>query len=131
MPTTTDVDELHQLIDGLRRCVTSLDSTHGDTPAMRRIVNDAECIRNGIDRLEIDVEELELTRGLSQPTGSQRDDPDPRHRVPRRFLAGRRPRRHWRPERSCARISRTRRRGSEVPPGQRGEMRGRHRCPGC
>jgi hypothetical protein len=70
MSTTTEVDELHQLIEGLRRCVTSLVSRHGDCPAMRRIVNDAERILNGIDRLDIDVEELELTRGLSQPNGS-------------------------------------------------------------
>ena len=36
---------------------------------MRRIVNDAECLLNDIDRLDIDVEELELTRGLSQQNG--------------------------------------------------------------
>jgi hypothetical protein len=63
MSTTTEVDELHELINALRRCVTSLVSTHGECPAMRRIVNDVE-------RLEIDVEELALTRGLSQPNGS-------------------------------------------------------------
>lgn len=67
MSTTTEVDELHQLIDGLRRCVTSLVSTHGDDPAMRRIVNDAERIINGVERLDIDVEELERKRGLDQP----------------------------------------------------------------
>ena len=69
MSTTTEVDELHQLIGDLRRCVTSLVSTYGDTPVTRRIVNDAERILNGIDRLDIDVEELELTRGLSQQNG--------------------------------------------------------------
>jgi hypothetical protein len=62
MPTTTEVDELHRLIGDLRRCVTSLASAHGDAPAMRRIVNDVEGIRNGIERLEIDVEELGLVR---------------------------------------------------------------------
>ena len=35
MSTTTEVDELHQLIKGLRQCVTSLVSRHGDCPAMR------------------------------------------------------------------------------------------------
>ena len=70
MSTTTEVDELHQLIDGLRRCVTSLVSRHGDCPAMRRIVNDAECILNGIHRLDIDIEELELTKGVAQATAS-------------------------------------------------------------
>ena len=52
MSTTAEVDELHQLIGGLRRCVTSLASRYGDTPAMRRIANDAERILNGIDRLD-------------------------------------------------------------------------------
>ena len=32
---------------------------------MRRIVNDAERILNGIDRLDIDTEELELACGLT------------------------------------------------------------------
>jgi hypothetical protein len=70
MSTTTEFDELYQLIGGLRQCVTSLASTYGDGPAMRRIVNDVERILNGIDRLDIDVEELEMKRGLSQPNGS-------------------------------------------------------------
>jgi hypothetical protein len=63
MSTTTELAQLHELIGGLRRCVTSLASRYGDTPAMRRIVNDAERIMNDIDRLDIDAEELELTRG--------------------------------------------------------------------
>src|SRR5258708_29504947 len=70
MSTTTEVDELHQKIAGLGVCVTSLVSTYGDTPATRRVVNDAERILNGIDRLDIDIEELELTKGLDQPTAS-------------------------------------------------------------
>jgi hypothetical protein len=37
---------------------------------MRRLVNDAERILNGVERLDIDVEELELTRGLTQPHAS-------------------------------------------------------------
>ncbi|MGH3597078.1 MAG: hypothetical protein ACRDUT_14105, partial [Mycobacterium sp.] len=40
MSSTTELAELHDLIGGLRRCVTSLKSRYGDTPAMRRIVND-------------------------------------------------------------------------------------------
>src|SRR3954463_8027163 len=70
MSTTTEVDELRQLMKGVRRCVTSLVSRHGDCAATRRIINDAERILNGIDRLDIDVEEFEMTRGLSQPTAS-------------------------------------------------------------
>jgi hypothetical protein len=62
LSATTEVDELHQLIQRVRRCVTSLATKHGDCTAMRRIANDVE-------RLEIDVAELALTRGLSQPNG--------------------------------------------------------------
>jgi len=32
---------------------------------MRRIVNDAERILNDLDRLDIDAQELELTRGVT------------------------------------------------------------------
>ena len=66
MSSTTEFAELHELIGGLRRCVTSLASRYGDTPAMRRIVNDAERIFNDIDRLDIDAEELELSRGVTR-----------------------------------------------------------------
>jgi hypothetical protein len=43
-----------------------LASRYGDSPATRRIVNDAERILNDIDRLDIDAEELELARGVVQ-----------------------------------------------------------------
>ncbi len=66
MSTTTELDQLHELIGGLRRCVASLASRYGDTAAMRRIVNDAERIQNDIDRLDIDAEELNIARGVSQ-----------------------------------------------------------------
>jgi hypothetical protein len=66
MSSTTELAELHELIGRMRRCVTSLASTYGDSPATRRIVNDAERILNDIDRLDIDAEELELTRGVSR-----------------------------------------------------------------
>jgi uncharacterized ferritin-like protein (DUF455 family) len=62
LSTTTELAELHELIGNLRRCVTSLRARYGDTPAMRRIVNDAERMLNDIDRLDIDAAELE-TRG--------------------------------------------------------------------
>jgi hypothetical protein len=67
MSSTAEREELHQLSGALLKCVTSLASKCDDTPAMRRIVNDAERILNGIDRLDIDVEELELTHGLTHP----------------------------------------------------------------
>ena len=66
MSTTTELAELHDLIGNLRRCVTTLASRYGDSPATRRIVNDAERILNDIDRLDIDAEELELARGVSR-----------------------------------------------------------------
>ena len=66
MSSTSELTELHELIGSLRRCVTSLASKYGDSPATRRIVNDAERILNDIDRLDIDAEELELTRGVTR-----------------------------------------------------------------
>jgi hypothetical protein len=110
MFNTTQVDELHQLICRLRRCATSLVSRYGDTPAMRRIVNDAERILNGIDRLEIDAEELEMARGLTQPkaSGEMIQIPDTQYDID-----------FWRDvdhegiggqSGACARISRTRKR---------------------
>jgi hypothetical protein len=66
MSSTTELAELHELIGRMRRCVTSLASRYGDSPATRRIVNDAERILNDIDRLDIDAEELELGRGLTR-----------------------------------------------------------------
>jgi hypothetical protein len=64
MSTTTELAELHELIGSLRRCVTSLAAKYGDSPAMRRIANDAERLLNDIDRLDIDTEELEFSRGI-------------------------------------------------------------------
>jgi hypothetical protein len=111
MTTITQVDELHQLIGRLRRCARSLVSRYGDAPAMRRIVNDAERILNGIDRLEIDAEELEVARGLThQPkaSGDMIQIPDTQYDID-----------FWRDvdhegiggqSGACARISRTRKR---------------------
>ena len=65
MSSTSELAELHELIGSLRRCVTSLASRYGNTPATRRIVNDAERIQNDIDRLDIDADELNLVRGVA------------------------------------------------------------------
>ena len=92
LSTTTELAQLHELIGGLRRCVTSLASRYGDTPAMRRIVNDAERILNDIDRLDIDAEELELARGDPPPT-RRREDRHPGYAVRQRLLGRRRRRR--------------------------------------
>lgn len=78
MSTTTELDQLHELIGDLRRCVTSLASRYGDSAAMRRIVNDAERILNDIDRLDIDAGELNLARGVGmhQHAGEKIGIPD-------------------------------------------------------
>lgn len=67
MPSASEVDELHRLITDLRECVTSVVAKYGECPSTRRVANDAECILNGIRRLDIDIEELELKNGFGQP----------------------------------------------------------------
>ena len=73
-PPPPNSPKLHELIGGLRRCVTSLRSRYGDSPAMRRIVNDAERILNDIDRLDIDAEELELDARRKPSPSRRRED---------------------------------------------------------
>ena len=65
---STELDQLNELSGALLKCVTSLASKSSDTPAMRRLVNDAERILNGVDRLDIDIEELGLARGHIPPS---------------------------------------------------------------
>lgn len=76
MSTTTELTELHHLIGGLRRCVTSLKAKYGDTPAMRRIVNDAERILNDVELLDIDADELALTQQTVVVSGEKIPIPD-------------------------------------------------------
>lgn len=76
MSTTTELTELHHLIGGLRRCVTSLKARYGDTPAMRRIVNDAERILNDVELLDIDADELALTQQTIVVSGEKIPIPD-------------------------------------------------------
>lgn len=76
MSTTTELAELHDLIGGLRRCVTSLKARYGDTPAMRRIVNDAERILNDVELLDIDANELDLTQQTVVVSGEKIAIPD-------------------------------------------------------
>jgi len=64
MSTTTELSELHELIGNMRRCIGALAAKYGDSPATRRIANDAERLINDIDRLDIDTEELEFSRGI-------------------------------------------------------------------
>ena len=81
MPNATEVDELQQLITDLRRFVTSLVATYGDCAAIRRVVNDAECILNGIHRLEIDIEELGAAGVLEQVSRQMLQIPDTQYDI--------------------------------------------------
>ncbi|AQA03585.1 hypothetical protein BVC93_15520 [Mycobacterium sp. MS1601] len=76
MSTTTELTELHELISGLRRCVTSLRSRYGDSPAMRRIVLDAERILNDVEMLDLDAHDLDLTRCVVQHSAEKIGIPD-------------------------------------------------------
>jgi hypothetical protein len=76
LPSTTELAELHDLIGGLRRCVTSLWSRYADTPAMRRVVNDVERILNDVELLDIDAGELELAGYPVQHSGEKISIPD-------------------------------------------------------
>jgi hypothetical protein len=73
---TTELAELHDLIGGLRRCVGSLKTRYGDSPAMRRIMIDADRILSDIELLDIDVSELDLARATVQQSGEKIAIPD-------------------------------------------------------
>lgn len=84
MSTTAELAELHDLVGGLRRCVTALKARFGDNPATRRIVIDADRILTDIELLDTDVSELDLERAtVPQPSENRH----PRHRVRSRILA--------------------------------------------
>ncbi|MBI2697958.1 MULTISPECIES: hypothetical protein [Mycobacterium] len=76
MSTATELTELHELMRGLRRCVTSLKSRYGDNPATRRIVIDADRILSDIELLDSDVAELDLTRATVYQSSEKIAIPD-------------------------------------------------------
>ena len=76
MSSTTELDELHALIGGLRRCVNSLRSRYGDNPATRRIVLDAERIISDVDLLDHDANDLDLGRHTATHSGEKIGVPD-------------------------------------------------------
>ena len=76
MSTTTELAELHDLIGGLRRCVSSLKARYGDSPALRRIVIDADRILSDVELLDTDVSELDLARATVQQSGEKITIPD-------------------------------------------------------
>jgi hypothetical protein len=76
LSSTTELAELHELIGGLRRCVTSLKSRYRDTPALRRVVNDVERILNDVELLDIDAGELDLARHTADQPAEKIGIPD-------------------------------------------------------
>ena len=76
MTTTTELAELHSLIGDLRRCVSSLKARYGDSPALRRIVIDADRILSDVELLDTDVSELDLARATVQQSGEKIAIPD-------------------------------------------------------
>jgi hypothetical protein len=73
---TTELAELHDLIGGLRRCVAALKARYGDSPAMRRIIIDADRILSDVELLDTDVSELDLARATVQQSGEKIAIPD-------------------------------------------------------
>jgi hypothetical protein len=76
LSSTTELAELHELIGGLRRCVSSLKARYGDSPAMRRIVIDADRILGDVELLDTDVSELDFARATVQQSGEKIAIPD-------------------------------------------------------
>jgi len=71
-----ELAELHNLMGGLRRCANSLKARYGDSPAMRRIVIDAERILSDVELLDTDVSELDLARATVQQSSEKIAIPD-------------------------------------------------------
>jgi hypothetical protein len=72
MSGSTELAQLHHLIGDVRQCVASLRSSYGDSPAMRRIVNDSDRLVNDIDRLDIDAGELDLYRASADARAGEK-----------------------------------------------------------
>jgi hypothetical protein len=76
LSSTTELAELHDLIGGLRRCVSTLKARYGDSPAMRRIVIDADRILGDVELLDTDVSEFDLMHAAVQQSGEKIAIPD-------------------------------------------------------
>lgn len=76
MSRAAELAELHHLVGNLRRCVTSLQHRYGDSPAMHRVVIDAERIAGDLEILEMDAAELELTSHTVVGSGEKIQIPD-------------------------------------------------------
>lgn len=76
MSSPTELAELHNLIGGLRRCVTSLKSRYEELPAMRRVIIDLERILGDVELLDLDAAELDLARHLGAHSSEKISIPD-------------------------------------------------------
>jgi hypothetical protein len=76
LSTTAELAELHNLIGGMRKCVNALKSRYGDSPAMRRIIIDADRILSDVQLLDTDLSELDLARATVQQSGEKIAIPD-------------------------------------------------------
>jgi hypothetical protein len=76
LSSTSELAELHELVGGLRRCVSSLKAHYGDSPAMRRVVIDADRLLGDVELLDTDVSELGLIRATVQQYGEKIAIPD-------------------------------------------------------
>jgi hypothetical protein len=76
LSATTELAELHDIVGSLRRCVTSLKVRYGDSPAMRRIVIDADRILSDVELLDTDMSELDLARATVQQSSEKIAIPD-------------------------------------------------------
>ena len=70
MSASTELTQLHTQADAVRRCVAALANSAGDSPPIRRLVNDAQRILNDVARLDIDTEELSNEQPQPKPTAS-------------------------------------------------------------
>ncbi len=73
---STELAELHDLVGGLRRCVSSLRARYGDSPALRRLVIDADRILSDVDLLDADVSELDVIFATVQQSEEKIAIPD-------------------------------------------------------
>jgi hypothetical protein len=76
LSTTAELAELHDLIGGMRKCVNALKARYGDSPAMRRVVIDADRILSDIQLLDTDLSEFDLARATVQQSGEKIVIPD-------------------------------------------------------
>lgn len=76
MSRATELAELHHLIGNMRRCVSALQHRYGNSPAMRRVMIDAERIASDLELLQLDAGELELSSHTPVHSGEKIAVPD-------------------------------------------------------